>query len=135
MLAPKKEKHRKTHRPDVRGRATKGNAIAFGSFALQAITGGWIKSQQIEAARRVLTRYLKRGGKMWIRIFPHQPITNKGSQSVMGGGKGVPEYHVAVVKPGNVIFELDGVILAEAQKAIVLAGHKLPIKCRFIAKK
>lgn len=134
MLAPKKLKRRKQHRPDVKLSASRGNYLAFGNCGLQATTGGWISSKQIEAARRVISRYTKKTGKTWIRIFPHRPITSKGSQSVMGGGKGVPEYYVAVVKPGIVLFELDGVPANEAKEAMVLAGHKLPVKVKFIVK-
>ena len=134
MLAPKKLKRRKQHRPDVRGVATAGNTVAFGKFALKAVTGGWVDAKQIEASRRVMTRFVKRGGKIWIRIFPHRPITNKGSQSTMGGGKGVPEYYVAIVKPGTVIFEMDGITEAQAMEAMTLAGHKLPVKTRVVIK-
>lgn len=135
MLAPKKLKRRKQHRPDVKSVATTNNNIAFGKFAIKAITGGWVKAQQIEAARRVMTRYTKRGGKIWIRVFPHRPITAKGTQATMGGGKGIPEYYVAVVKPGTVIFEMDGVKETQAREAMELAGYKLPVKTKFIVKK
>ena len=134
MLAPKKLKRRKPHRPDVRGVATSGNYIAFGKFGLKATTGGWIDAKQIESARRVMTRYIKRGGKIWIRIFPHSPITAKGSQSTMGGGKGVPDHYVAVVRPGNIIFEMDGVTSIQAKEAMELAGFKLPVRTRLIEK-
>lgn len=133
-LAPKKLKMRKPHRPDVRGVAKRNTEIAFGAFGLKALTGGWVSAQQIEAARRVVTRYVKRGGKIWIRIFPHRPITGKGTQSTMGSGKGTPEYYVAVVKPGNIIFEMDGVTADQAKEAMNLAGYKLPVKTKFIAK-
>lgn len=134
MLAPKKLKMRKHHRPDVRGTA-KGNVqVSFGSFALKAVTGGWVKAQQLEASRRVMTRFVKRGGKIWIRVFPQRPITAKGSQSTMGGGKGVPDYYVAVVKPGTVIFEMDGVTEEQAKEAMNLAAYKLPVKTKFIVK-
>lgn len=133
-LAPKKLKMRKPHRPHVKGIAKRSNAIAFGAFALKATTGGWVSAQQIESARRVITKFLKRGGKIWIRIFPHRPITQKGTQTTMGGGKGVPEYYVAIVKPGTIIFEMDGVTEAEAKEAMKLAGYKLPVKTKFIAK-
>lgn len=133
-LAPKKLKMRKPHRPDVKGSAKRGTTVAFGSFALKATTGGWISSQQLESARKVITKYVKRGGKIWIRIFPHRPITQKGSQSTMGGGKGVPEYYVAVVKPGTVIFEMDGITEASAKEALHLAGYKLPVKTQVIVK-
>lgn len=134
MLGPKKIKRRKQHRPDVKGVATANTTIAFGKFALKAITGGWIKAQQIEAARRVMTRYTKRGGKIWIRIFPHRPITSKGTQATMGGGKGVPEHYVAIVKPGTIIFEMDGVTENQAQEAMNLAAYKFPVKTKFIVK-
>jgi len=134
MLAPKKLKHRKPHRPDVRGQATAGSSIAFGAYALQATTGGWVSSAQIEAARRVITRYVKRGGKIWIRIFPHRAITNKGSQTTMGGGKGAPDHYVAIVKASAVLFEMEGVSAVQAKEAMELAGYKLPVKTKFIAK-
>jgi large subunit ribosomal protein L16 len=134
MLAPKKLKHRKHHRPDVKGSATSSNTIAFGSFALKATTGGWVAAKQIEAARRVMTRYTKKGGKIWIRIFPHRPITEKGTQATMGGGKGTPEHYVAVVKPGVVMFEMDGITKDQAQEAMNLAAYKLPVKAKFITK-
>ncbi len=128
MLVPKKLKHRKPHRPDVRGRATANNYLAFGNFGLKATSGGWITAQQLEAARRVISKYVKKGGKVWIRIFPQSVITNKGSQSTMGGGKGVPEFYVAVVKPGTIIFEMDGVAPAQAREALGLAAYKLPVR-------
>jgi large subunit ribosomal protein L16 len=133
-LAPKKLKMRKPHRPDVRGVAGRNNSIAFGSFALKATTGGWVSAQQIESARRVITKFLKRGGKIWIRIFPHRPITQKGTQATMGGGKGVPEYYVAIVKPGTIIFEMSGISEVDAKQAMKLAGYKLPVKTKFIVK-
>jgi len=135
MLAPKKLKHRKPHRPDVRGVAKGNRTIAFGKFGLKALTGGWVGAKQLEAARRVITRYTRRGGKIWIRTFPHRPITGKGTQTTMGSGKGIPEYYVAVIKPGTVIFELDGIEESEAKEAMELAGHKLSVKTRFIVKK
>lgn len=135
MLAPKKLKRRKPHRPDVLKSSSKGNvSIAFGKFGLKAMTGGWVKSQQIESARRVISRYTKRGGKVWIRIFPHQPITEKGTQSTMGSGKGVLSYYVAVVRPGTVMFELDGIPDKQAEEALRLAGYKLPVKTKVIVK-
>ncbi len=134
MLAPKKLKRRKQHRPNPQGPATTNLEISFGQFGLKAMTKGWITAQQIESARRVITRYTKKGGKTWIRIFPHQPITQKGSQSVMGGGKGVPEYYVAPIRPGTVIFEMAGVTLEAATEALNLAGYKLPVKTKFIVK-
>lgn len=131
---PKKLKHRKQHRPDVRhkGAATKGNYLSFGSYGLKAVTGGWVKAQQLESARRVIAKYIKRGGKTWIRIFPHAAITNKGSQSTMGGGKGAPEYYVAVVRPGTIIFEIDGVPEDQAREAMELAAYKLPVQAKFV---
>lgn len=133
-LAPKKLKMRKPHRPRIKGLATRNQAIAFGAYGLKAITGGWVSAGQIESARKVITKYLKRGGKIWIRIFPHRPITQKGSQATMGGGKGIPEYYVAAVQPGTIIFEMDGVSETEAQKAMTLAGYKLSVKTKFIVK-
>lgn len=134
MLSPKKIKRRKQHRPDVKGVAQSNNEIAFGRYALKAITGGWVKSQQIESARRVMSRVAKKGGKLWIRIFPHRPITSKGTQATMGGGKGVPEYYAAVVKPGTIIFEMDGIPEDKAKESMELAGYKLPVKTKFIVK-
>jgi len=136
MLMPKKLKRRKPHRPDVRGKglATKGHYLAFGNHGLQATTAGWITAQQLESSRRVITKFVKRGGKVWIRVFPHAAITNKGSQSTMGGGKGAPEYYVAVVRPGTVIFEIDGVAENVAREAMELAAYKLPVKAKFISK-
>ncbi|NCN07144.1 50S ribosomal protein L16 [Candidatus Falkowbacteria bacterium] len=133
-LAPKKLKMRKPHRPDVRGVAGRNNAIAFGKFGLKATTGGWVSAAQIEASRRVITKFLKRGGKIWIRIFPHRPITEKGTQATMGGGKGAPGYYVAVVKPGTMIFEIEGISEADARQAMKLTSYKLPVKTTFIVK-
>lgn len=133
-LAPKKLKMRKPHRPDVRGVASRNNSITFGQFALKATTGGWLSAQQIEAARRVIARFVKRGGKTWIRTFPHRAITAKGTQATMGGGKGVPDYYVAVVRPGNIVFEMDGVTEEQAREAMNLAGYKLPIKTKVVVK-
>jgi large subunit ribosomal protein L16 len=135
MLAPRKLKHRKWHRPDVKGTASRKTELSFGSFGLKAQTGSWISSRQIEAARRAMTRFIKRNGKVWIRIFPDWPIGAKGSQSTMGGGKGVPEYYVAKVLPGTVLFEMDGVTLADAKEAMRLAAYKLPVKTKFVSKK
>lgn len=136
MLMPKKLKRRKPHRPNVRGKgpATAGNYLAFGTYGLQAISSGWITAQQLESARRVIAKYVKRGGKTWIRIFPHAAITNKGSQTTMGGGKGVPEFYVATVRVGTVIFEIDGVAESAAKEAMELAAYKLPVKAKFIKK-
>jgi len=136
MLMPKKLKRRKPHRPNVRGKgpATKGNYLAFGSYGIQTTSAGWITAQQLESARRVITKYIKRGGKVWIRVFPHAAITNKGSQTTMGGGKGVPEYYVASLKAGTVIFEIEGITEAMAREAMELAIYKLPVKAKFIKK-
>lgn len=134
MLGPRKIKHRKWHRPNIKGQAVRKRELSFGGFGLKAITGAWISARQIEAARRAMTRFIKRNGKVWIRIFPDWPITNKGSQSTMGGGKGVPEYYVAKVLPGTVLFEMDGVTLEDAKEAMRLASHKLGVKTRFITK-
>jgi large subunit ribosomal protein L16 len=133
-LAPKKLKMRKPHRPDVRGVASRNNSIAFGQYAMKATTGGWVSAQQIEAARRVISRFVKRGGKTWIRIFPHRPITEKGTQATMGGGKGAPSYYVAVVRPGTILFEMDGVTEEQAREAMHLAGYKMPVKTKVIVK-
>lgn len=133
MLAPKKVKHRKWHRTDqIRGRATRINTIAFGDFGLKSITKSWVTARQIEAARRVITRYLQRGGKIWIRIFPDKPMTAKGSEVPMGSGKGAVDHYVAVVKPGTIIFEIAGVEEAAAAEAFKLASYKLPVKTKFI---
>jgi len=132
MLSPKRVKFRKQQRGRMRGVATRGNTIAFGDFALQAQECGWITSRQIEASRRAMTRHVKRGGKIWIRIFPDKPVTMRPAETRMGSGKGNPEHWVAVVKPGRVMFELSGVPEATAREAMRLAMHKLPIKTRFI---
>lgn len=134
MLIPKRVKHRKQHRGRMKGKATKGNFIAYGEFGLQAMECGWITSRQIEAARVAMTRYMKRGGKVWIKIFPHKPITEKPAETRMGSGKGTPEYWVAVVKPGRVMFEVGGISEDVAREALRLAMHKLPVKCKFIKK-
>jgi large subunit ribosomal protein L16 len=134
MLAPKKMKMRKPHRPDVRGVACRNTKIAFGSYALKAVTRGWVSAQQIESARRVISRYTKRGGKIWIRTFPHRAITSKGTQATMGSGKGIPDHYVAVVKPGNIIFELGGIDETVAKEAMELAAYKFPVKTKFITK-
>jgi large subunit ribosomal protein L16 len=138
MLVPKKTKHRKWHKGRGRNRdsvATRTNSVDFGEFGLKATTASWINSRQIEAARRAMTRYVKRGGKIWIRIFPDKPITQKGSQATMGSGKGSPEYFVCVVKPGTVMFEMSGVEEEIAREAMRLASHKLPVKTKFVLKK
>ena len=132
MLIPKRVKHRKQHRGRMTGKATKGNFIAYGEYGLQAMECGWITSRQIEAARIAMTRYMKRGGKVWIKIFPHKPITEKPAETRMGSGKGTPEYWVAVVKPGRVMFEVGGISEEIAREALRLAMHKLPVKCKFV---
>ena len=134
MLMPKRVKHRKVQRGRMKGTATRGNTISHGEFGLQATECGWITSNQIEAARIALTRSIKRGGKVWIKIFPDKPVTKKPAEVRMGSGKGSPEYWVAVVKPGRVMFEMDGVTEEQAKEAMRLASHKLPIKCKFIKK-
>ena len=132
MLIPKRVKHRKQHRGRMAGKANQGNFIAYGEYGLQATECGWITSRQIEAARIAMTRYMKRGGKVWIKIFPHKPITEKPAETRMGSGKGSPEYWVAVVKPGRVMFEVGGISEEIAREALRLAMHKLPVKCKFI---
>ncbi|SMB88844.1 LSU ribosomal protein L16P [Thermanaeromonas toyohensis ToBE] len=132
MLMPKRVKWRKPHRPHPRGRTTKGTEITFGDYGLMALEPAWITSQQIEAARVAITRYIKRGAKVWIKIFPDRPITAKPAETRMGSGKGSPEYWVAVVKPGRILFELAGVSEEVAREAFRLASHKLPIKTRFV---
>ncbi|WP_123054722.1 50S ribosomal protein L16 [Clostridium sp. JN-1] len=135
MLMPKRVKHRKVQRGRMRGKATRGNFIAYGDFALQATECGWITNNQIEAARVAINRYVKRGGKLWIKIFPDKPVTEKPAETRMGSGKGSPEYWVSVVKPGRVLFEMAGVSEVVAREAMRLASHKLPIKTKFITKK
>jgi large subunit ribosomal protein L16 len=132
MLMPKRVKYRKTHRGRMRGEAHSGASVAFGEFGLQALDRGWITAQQIEASRRAVTRYIKRGGKLWIRVFPDKPVTKKPAETRMGSGKGTPELWVAVVRPGRVMFELAGVSEEIAREAMTLAGHKLPIKTKFV---
>ncbi|HIZ77287.1 MAG TPA: 50S ribosomal protein L16 [Firmicutes bacterium] len=132
MLLPKRVKYRRPHRGTMKGKATKGNFVAYGEYGMQATECGWITSRQIEAARIAMTRYMKRGGKVWIKIFPHKPITEKPAETRMGSGKGSPEYWVAVVKPGRVMFEVSGVSEEVAREAIRLAQHKLPIKSKFV---
>lgn len=134
MLSPKRTKFRKQQRGRMRGQATRGNTISFGEYALQALEPSWITSRQIEAARRAMTRYIRRGGQIWIRIFPDKPITMRPAETRMGSGKGAPEYWVAVVKPGRVMFELAGVSEEIAREAMRLAAFKLPIKTKFIVK-
>lgn len=135
MLAPKKLKHRKWQRTDkIRGRATRATAVNFGQYGLKSLEPSWITSRQIEAARRAMTRFIARGGRVWIRIFPDMPITTKGSEMPMGKGKGAVDHYVAVVKPGTVIFEISGIDRVTAQEAMKLASYKLPVKTKFISK-
>lgn len=134
MLQPKRTKYRKMHKGRRRGAATRGNKIDFGEYALQALEPAWISSRQLEAARVALTRRVKRGGKIWIRIFPDKPITKKPAETRMGKGKGPPEYWVAVVKPGRILFEIEGVTVELAREAMDLARHKLPLKTKFISR-
>ena len=134
MLSPKRTKFRKQHRGRMRGKASKGNTIIFGEYALQATQPTWLTSRQIEATRRTITRHVKRGGKLWIRIFPDKPVTARPAETRMGSGKGAPEYWVAVVKPGHIIFEIAGVPQNIAKEAMRLASYKLPIKTKFIIK-
>ena len=134
MLMPKRVKYRKQMRGRMRGKAHRGSTIAFGEFGLKAMQPAWITNRQIEAARVALTRKIKRGGKVWIRIFPDKPFTKKPAETRMGKGKGAPEYWVAVVKPGRILFELEGVSEDLARKAMKLASDKLPIRCKFISR-
>ena len=134
MLMPKRVKRRRVHRGRMKGKATRGNKVSYGEFGLQAMEPAWITSNQIEAARIAMTRFIKRGGKVWIKIFPHKPVTAKPAETRMGSGKGSPEYWVAVVKPGRVLFEIAGVSEEMAREALRLAMHKLPIKCKFITR-
>ena len=134
MLLPKRVKYRRVHRGRLTGEAHRGNFISHGEYGLQATEPAWITSRQIEAARIAMTRYIKRGGKVWIKIFPDKPITEKPAETRMGSGKGSPEYWVAVVKPGRVMFEMDGITEEQAREAMRLASHKLPIKCKFATK-
>ena len=134
MLMPKRVKYRRVQRGRLTGRAYRGNKISNGSFGLVAMEPAWVTSNQIEAARIAMTRYVKRGGKVWIKIFPDKPVTEKPAETRMGSGKGSPEYWVAVVKPGRVMFEMDGVEEAQAREAMRLAMHKLPLKCKFATK-
>lgn len=134
MLMPKRVKRRKQFRGSMRGKALRGNKITYGEYGIVATEPAWITANQIEAARVAMTRYIKRGGKVWIKIFPDKPITAKPAGTRMGSGKGSPEYWVAVVKPGRVMFEMDGVPEATAREAMRLASHKLPIKCKFVVK-
>ncbi|MEJ8785554.1 50S ribosomal protein L16 [Peptoniphilus sp. EMRHCC_23] len=134
MLMPKRVKYRRQHRGRMKGVAHRGNTLTYGDFGIQALEPTWITSNQIEAARRAMTRYIRRGGNIWIKVFPDKPVTEKPAETRMGSGKGAPEYWVAVVKPGRVLFELGGVEEEVAREAMRLAAMKLPIKTRFIAK-
>ena len=134
MLLPKRVKHRKQFRDTMRGKALRGNTLAYGDFGLVATEPAWIKSNQIEAARVAMTRYIKRGGQVWIKIFPDKPVTTKPAETRMGSGKGTTEYWVAVVKPGRVMFEIAGVSEEIAKEALRLAMHKLPVKCKIASK-
>jgi len=134
MLAPKRVKRRKTHKGKMRGKAYRGSNVSFGEYGLQTIDPGWISNRQIESARVAITRHVKRGGKVWIRIFPDKPLTKKPAETRMGKGKGNPEEWVAVVKPGRVMFELEGVPEDVARRAMELASHKLPVRTRFVVR-
>ena len=134
MLLPKRVKYRRVHRGRLKGKAYRGNKVTYGDYGLQALEPSWITSNQIESARIAMTRYIKRGGQVWIKIFPDKPITEKPAETRMGSGKGSPEYWVAVVKPGRVLFEIKGVAEETAREAMRLAMHKLPIKCKFVTK-
>ena len=134
MLMPKRVKHRKVQRGRMTGAASRGNKVAYGEFGIQACEPGWITGNQIEAARIAMTRYTKRGGKVWIKVFPDKPVTSKPLGTRMGSGKGAPEYWVAVVKPGRVMFEIAGVSEEVAREALRLAAHKLPVKCKIVKK-
>jgi large subunit ribosomal protein L16 len=134
MLQPKKVKHRKQHRGRMRGKAKGGTEVAFGDYGLVALDPGWISNRQIEAARVAMTRHIRRGGKVWINIFPDKPVTKKAAETRMGSGKGNPEFWVAVVKPGRVLFELSGVSETVAREAIMRAAHKLPIRSKFVTR-
>ena len=135
MLMPKRVKHRKVQRGNMKGKATRGNFIAYGDFAIQATEPSWITSNQIESARIAINRYVKRGGKLWIKIFPDKPVTQKPAETRMGSGKGSPEFWVAVVKPGRVLFELSGVTEEVAREAMRLASHKLPVATKFVTRR
>ncbi len=132
MLIPKRVKHRKQHRPPRRCMAKGGTTVAFGEYGLRALEPAWISNRQIEAARIAMTRYIRRGGKVWTNLYPDRPVTKKPAETRMGSGKGSPEWWVAVVKPGRVMFELSGVPEATAQEALRLAANKLPVKCKFV---
>lgn len=134
MLFPKKVKHRKWHKGRVRGNASKGVSLAFGAYGLKSLQPIWLTARQIEAARRAMTRYVQRGGKIWIRVFPDKPVTVKGNEIRMGGGKGSVDHYVAAIQPGSMLFEMDGVTESTAREAMRLASHKLPVKTAFVKK-
>ncbi len=134
MLSPKRVKRRKTHKGKMRGKAYRGSKVSFGEYGLQSLDAGWITNRQIESARVAITRHVKRGGKVWIRIFPDKPVTKKPAETRMGKGKGNPEQWVAVVKPGRIMFELDGVSPEAARRAMELASFKLPVRTRFVVR-
>ena len=134
MLMPKRVKYRKAQRGNMRGKAQRGSSLAFGEYGLKALEPGWVTNRQIEAARVALTRSLKRGGKVWIRVFPDKPVTKKPAETRMGKGKGAPDHWVAVVRPGKILFEMEGVNHQEASEALRLASHKLPLRTRFVAR-
>ena len=134
MLMPKRVKHRRVHRGRMKGKAQRGNTLAYGEYGIKALEPAWITSNQIEAARRAMTRYIRRGGNIWIKIFPDKPVSEKPAETRMGSGKGAPEYWVAVVKPGRVLFEMSGVSEEVAREAMRLASMKLPIKTKFVKK-
>lgn len=134
MLMPKKTKHRKSHKGKRGGKATRLTAVSFGSYGLKSLGAHWVTARQIESARRVMTRYIKRGGKVWIRIFPDKPVTKKGGEIPMGKGKGAVDHYVVVVKPGMIMFEMEGVDEKTAKEAMMLATYKLPVKCKFVTK-
>jgi large subunit ribosomal protein L16 len=134
MLSPKRIKYRKQQKGRMRGKALRGNTVAFGTFGLKALECGYLTSQQIEAARIAMTRYVKRGGKIWIRIFPHKPFTRKPAETRMGKGKGSPEGWVAVIRPGRILYEMEGISEEIAREALRLASHKLPLKTKFVQK-
>jgi large subunit ribosomal protein L16 len=135
MLMPSKVKHRKQQRGRMRGKAWRGSSLSFGDYGLKVLKPGWITDRQIEASRVAIMRFIKRGGKLWIRLFPDKPVTKKPAETRMGKGKGAPEFWVAVVKPGRMLFEMEGVTEQEAREAMRLASHKLPLATRFVARK
>nr|CDI27983.1 chloroplast 50S ribosomal protein L19 [Acetabularia acetabulum] len=134
MLSPKRVKYRRQHRGHLRGKANRGNILSFGNFGLQALEPCWLTSRQIEAGRRVLTRYVRRGGSLWIRVFPDKPITLRPAETRMGSGKGSPEYWVAIIKPGKIIYEVTGISEPIARKALRITSYKMPMKTQFISK-